>query len=226
MFSALLLFLKNPKVAVYFAAALAILLAVTMFYSYAHHNGYAEAEKDYLVKIGVINKKIDEQKADLVSANLKVDGLNSKLKTLSSEYELKYTKELQDASLQIVALKAKALRGGSSFTLAGNCSRPYPRVQQPTALASVGTQGSPTAATTSAVVPEGRCELDPETATALVSIAEDGDRAKRKVNYLVDFYSSIQAAGGCEAKDFKSIEKVSEVSGEALSLKSASSLAP
>lgn len=211
-------FLKNPKVLL----AIAIVVALALFYSYAHSNGYEKAKVKYEAQI---TKMVTDQKTELDNANAKVEGLTLTLSKLSTNFEIKYTKELQDANQKIAELKGRATRGGSSFSLGGKCSGPAIRLPNQPVFASGGTQSSSVAEPAAVPVGEGRCELDPAVGIALVDIAAEGDRAKRKVNYLIDFYTSIQKAGGCNAKDFQEVEKIKVSADEGLILQASLTLA-
>lgn len=100
-----------------------------------------------------------------------------------------------------------ACTGGISLTLP-TAPAGAARVRQPTPTSPVGAQGSGAPEPAAVPIGEGGCELDPAVGIALVDLAAEGDRAKRKVNYLIDFYTSIQKAGGCDAKDFKGVERI------------------
>jgi hypothetical protein len=95
----------------------------------------------------------------------------AKLKELNRESQTKINALKRSVAAGTVRLSIPTITSSTNASSTATCEATEPTVR---------------------VVTETRTELDPETAQALISITERGDKAIRQLNELIDFYNSIE----------------------------------
>lgn len=140
----------------------ATLVALIMSYAIGHHHGTVSAETKNELVVAQLNKQARED--ELAHAE--------SLNVLATQLQ----KVNKDAELQIADLRTQFRAGTRSLYLPAICP-----VQAPAGDALATGAGN-----------EARAKLDPETAESLISITEDGDKAIRQLNAVIDAYNALR----------------------------------
>lgn len=117
-------------------------------------------------------KSIDEKERIEAVAKAQAEALK-KTQEMNEEHEAirqKFEQEQKDAEKTIANLKSRIADGSLRLSV---------RTKDVCSDTATGDR-------------ERRAELDPADAQALISIAEDGDRAIRKLNQCIDQYSAVE----------------------------------
>lgn len=140
----------------------ACIVAIIASYGLGHHKGYTLAALEQQAVIGQLNEKAREDERAHTEA--------------INQMATQLTKANHDADIQTSRLRSQLRAGTRSLFLPAACP----------------VQAGASAATPTGDRNEARAELDGATADALVSIAEDGDKAIRQLNSCIDAYNALR----------------------------------